>query len=169
MYSSYYTNGDAMNVGTLNNLGYVSIAPNATLNLTNQLGGITDVVQGSTFLVEGTVNDVLGGANGFANLQSIEGTLYVDNAQTTTMTPGNGTLAISNTGTLDVSHSAYDAYNYYSPTIVNVSGSVDNYGHVSTSGQDYFYSYNYTGNTPYTASVMPLGSLVRASVLLGPT
>ena len=96
------------NVGTLNNSGYVYIGAGATLNLTNQLGGITDVPAGSRFDVLGSFNDVLGGASGFANLTSIEGTVILANGQTTEHFGlrlgilGGGTLDASQGSTIEM-------------------------------------------------------------------
>ena len=46
---------DVANVGTLSNSGYVYIGTGATLNLTNQASGITDVLSGSRLQVAGNV------------------------------------------------------------------------------------------------------------------
>ena len=55
---------DVANVGTLVNDGTTTIGTGATLNLTNQPNGITDVVQGSALYVAGSLK--AGTANGLA-------------------------------------------------------------------------------------------------------
>ncbi len=94
--------GDVGNVGTLNNSGYVFIGAGATLSLTNQLGGITDVAAGSRIDVLGNFNDFLGGTSALANLSSVEGTVILANGQTTEMAD-TGRLYINQGGTLDAS------------------------------------------------------------------
>ena len=89
---------DVMNVGTLSNSGFLEVDTGATLNLTNQANGVTDVVSGSELDVYGTLK--AGSANGLAKLGSVEGSLYIANGQTFTDTPGSGTL--TNSGTLDL-------------------------------------------------------------------
>jgi fibronectin-binding autotransporter adhesin len=89
---------DVMNVATLVNNGFLEVDTGATLNLTNQPNGITDIGAGSELDVYGTIK--AGSANGLAKLGSIEGTLYIGNGQTLTDTPGSGTL--TNTGTFDL-------------------------------------------------------------------
>ena len=89
---------DVMNVGTLSNSGFLEVDTGATLNLTNQVNGVTDVVSGSELDVYGTLK--AGSANGLAKLGSVEGSLYIANGQTFTDTPGSGTL--TNSGTLDL-------------------------------------------------------------------
>ena len=64
---------DVANVGTLSNSGYVYIGTGATLNLTNQASGITDVVSGSRLQVAGTFK--AGANSALAHLNSIEGEL----------------------------------------------------------------------------------------------
>ena len=46
--------GDLVKVATLNNTGAISVATGATLNLTGQPGGVTDVVAGSSFSIAGS-------------------------------------------------------------------------------------------------------------------
>src|SRR5580704_9333830 len=89
---------DVMNVATLVNNGFLEVDTGATLNLTSQPNGVTDVVSGSELDVYGTLK--AGSANGLAKLGSVEGTLVVANGQTFTDTPGSGTL--TNSGTLDL-------------------------------------------------------------------
>jgi fibronectin-binding autotransporter adhesin len=111
---------DVMNVPTLVNAGDLTIDSGATLNLTSQPNGITDVVAGSNLVVNGTLK--AGTANGLANLGSVEGSLTVGNGQTFTDTPGTGTLTISSTGRLDLESS----------TKTTVSGNLANSGSLFT-------------------------------------
>src|SRR5271165_2022890 len=138
--STFYVDGsgDMANVGMLNNNGYTLVGPHATLNLTNQPNGITDAAAGSEFVLQGTFT--AGGNNGFANLTSIEGAVYLENGAyygintPTTITPTGGTLTISHTGSLDASYGAG----------LQINGSVDNSGILSTSRLNYLYGY-YSG------------------------
>jgi hypothetical protein len=115
---------DVMNTGTLTNNGFVRIGAGATLNLTSQPNGITDVVAGSDFDVFGSFK--AGSASAVAKLGSIEGVLDMENSQTTTVTPGSGTLTVANTGTFDLQrHST-----------VTVSGNLTNSGTVITNRQN---------------------------------
>ena len=70
--------GDVGNVRMLNNSGTVYVGQGSTLNLTNEPGGITDIVAGSTFDIAGTFYDVVNKANALANLNFIEGTLILE-------------------------------------------------------------------------------------------
>jgi gamma-glutamylcyclotransferase (GGCT)/AIG2-like uncharacterized protein YtfP len=116
-----YTNStDVMNVATLVNNGSLTIGTSATLNLTSQPNGITDIVAGSNLVVNGTLK--AGTANGLAKLGSVEGSLTVANGQTFTDTPGMGTLTISGTGHLDLDSS----------TKMTVSGNLTNSGGLFT-------------------------------------
>ena len=125
------------------NNGNVYVGPYATLNLTNQPNGITDIVAGSGFAVSGAVNNVMTGTSAFANLTSIEGYLNLGISpqfgyfNPTTITPIGGTLSISNTGNMDASFGAG----------IQVNGSVDNFGSLSTSRFSTLYGYYYGPNT----------------------
>lgn len=110
-----------VSAGTLNNSGDVYVFPGATLNLTNQPSGITDVVVGSIFLIYG--NFTAGSNSAFANLNSIEGHLLLVNGQTTNITPGGGTLTLSDSGDFSVGASS----------TVSISGNVLNNGILATS------------------------------------
>jgi len=89
---------DVITVATLVNNGNMFIGSGATLNLTNQPNGITDIVAGSSLQVNGTFT---AGSNfALAKLNSIEGSLNLSSSGTFTVTPGSGTLTISNTGSL---------------------------------------------------------------------
>jgi hypothetical protein len=109
------------NIGALVNSGTVGIA--GTLNLTGGGPGITDVVAGSTLFQSGTLNVINDGVatNGLANLQSVAGFLALRNSQTTSVTPGTGTLV--NSGTLLVTCAS----------TLSVNGNVDNTGIFETS------------------------------------
>src|SRR5580704_2061148 len=94
------TTANVMNVATLVNNGSLYINSGATLNLTNQPNGVTDVAQGSALTVYGSLN--AGTANGFAKLGSVEGALVIGTGQTFTDTPGSGTLTTSSGSGLDL-------------------------------------------------------------------
>ena len=122
---------DVMNVATLVNNGILEIDNGATLNLTAQPNGITDVVAGSQLFDYGTIK--AGSANALAQLGSIEGLLVVGNGQTTTITPTGGTLTISSVGELDLEDFIG------SPTAgtnVTISGSLTNSGQLYTNVQN---------------------------------
>ena len=110
-------------MGTLSNSGFVFIGTGATLNLTNQASGITDVVSGSRFQVAGTFK--AGANSALAHLNSIEGELDLENGQSTTATPGSGTLTVSSSGILDV-----EAFS--GATTLTISGNLNNSGIVET-------------------------------------
>ena len=89
---------DVLNAGTLTNNGEVFVGVGATLNLTNEPNGVTDVAQGSSYYIAGGFK--AGAASALAKVGSVEGVLEIENGQSTTITPGGGTL--TNTGTFDV-------------------------------------------------------------------
>lgn len=115
---------DVVNVASLSNSGSVSIGVGDTLNLTGQPNGITDVPQGSTLTVDGSLK--AGSANGLAKLSSVEGVLDLNNGQTNAVTPSGGTLTISNTGQVNLSDPLA------STTTLSITGGVNNSGVVST-------------------------------------
>ena len=84
--------GDVANIGTLSNSGAVYVGLGATLNLTDQSGGLTDVPLYASFTILGSFN--AGGNSSFVNLTSVEGAVELANGQTTNITPNAGTLAI---------------------------------------------------------------------------
>ncbi len=129
---------DVANVGTLSNSGYVYIGTGATLNLTNQASGITDVLSGSRLQVAGTFK--AGANSALANLNSIEGELDLQNAQSTTVTPGSGTLTVSGSGVLDVEGPPVGTGH----TMLTISGNLSNSGIVETNRLN---STNNTNNT----------------------
>jgi hypothetical protein len=95
---------DVVNAGTLTNNGSIQIGHGATLNLTTQINGLTDIVAGSGIDLRGSFT--AGGGSAIRNLASIEGQLFVSNGQTTAVTPGSGTLTVSSSGVLDVEASS---------------------------------------------------------------
>ncbi len=110
---------DVANVGSLSNSGTVYIGTGATLNLTNQPNGITDVAAGSALTVNGTLK--AGTANGLAKLGSIEGSLTLGNGVTTAVTPGSGTLTLSSGSALVLNNSG---------TTLSVTGTLSDGGDV---------------------------------------
>src|SRR5580704_478207 len=115
---------DVMNVATLVNNGTLQIGSGATLNLTNQPNGLTDVVAGSDLYIFGTFK--AGANNALANLGSVEGSLVLENGQTTTVTPGTGTLTISSVGQVDLELGS----------TLTVDGNLTNSGHLYTNVQN---------------------------------
>jgi hypothetical protein len=114
---------DVANVGKLVNDGFLQIGtsdnPSAcTLNLTNQPNGITDVLQGSTIILFGTLK--AGANNGLANLVSIEGTLSLVNEQSLTL--ANLTVA----GSLYIADSTLTLTNLTNSGTVNVASNTLN-------------------------------------------
>src|SRR4029077_3340160 len=104
------------------NNGAVTINNGATLNLTNQPNGITDVVAGSNLTVAGTFK--AGANNALAKLNSIEGALALDNGQSTTATPGSGTLTVSSGGSLGLEFGS----------TLSITGNLSNSGSVFNEG-----------------------------------
>jgi hypothetical protein len=89
--------GDTINLGGLNNTGYLYVGGGANMNMAS--GSVTDVVAGSTYEIYRTFT--VGGVNSFFNsLNSVQGQVYLLNGQTTNITPGSGTL--TNSGTLAI-------------------------------------------------------------------
>jgi hypothetical protein len=104
-YIGYDNTADNMKVNSLTNDGYLWIGPNATFNISGGGSGVTDVVAGSTIDLYGTFELSGNSANSaLANLNSVEGNLYIQNGQTTGMTPGSGTLTISGSGSMEVNN-----------------------------------------------------------------
>jgi fibronectin-binding autotransporter adhesin len=88
---------------TINSLtmtaGLLNIAAGGTLNLVSQPNGILDINANSGLTLGGTFE--IGGnssASGIGKLASVEGSLTLANAQTTSVTPTGGTLTVSSTG-----------------------------------------------------------------------
>jgi hypothetical protein len=119
-----YGSSDVVSVGSLTNSGTVSIATGDTLDLTNQSNGITDVPQGSTLIIDGSLK--AGTANGLAKLTTVEGTIDLNNGQTNAVTPSGGTLTISSSGSVNLSDPIATT------TTLSITGGVNNSGNVST-------------------------------------
>ncbi len=129
-----YGSSDTLNVNALSNSGTLNIGDGggsgATLNITGGGQGVTDVVAGSTINLDGNFNVINSGkaTSALANLTSIEGTLTINNGQTTTITPGGGTLTIANGGYLELSYATSGT----ATTTVSITGNVSNSGEVTT-------------------------------------
>ena len=148
------------------------VGPGATLNLTNQPNGITDVVAGSTFDLAGTFN--AGTNNGFYQLTSVEGNLILENGQTTTTTPIGGTFTVGSTGYVEVvSGTTFNingnvvvnsggifSVNDPFPTTVNITGMLTNLGgQVNVVGPTAFLNVGGIGNGGMLT--LPEGSTVN--------
>jgi hypothetical protein len=116
-----------VNTGALVNNGSVNVSKGSDLNLTNQPSGIIDVVSGSSFSINGAFT--ASGHSAFGNLISIEGSLALGDGGTTTITPGGGTLTVSDTGVLAILNSG---------TSVNIVGKLVNNGSVDVSSGSVF-------------------------------
>lgn len=116
---SFTGNGSSITAATVANNGNVTIGTGATLNLTNQPLGVTDVVAGSRWTIGG--NFAVGGVanTGFANLATVGGTVIFEDGQSQTIDP---LLTIASSGSLDVSNG----------TTLTVMADVNNSGTVST-------------------------------------
>ena len=168
------TQGDVIDVGQLNNNGSVIVRTGATLNLTNQPLGITDVVAGSFFDLFGTFN--AGSKNGFYQLTSVESTLILENGQTTTSTPIGGTFTVGSTGYVEVktgttfningnvtvNSGGIFSVNDPFPTTVNITGMLTNLGgQVNVIGPSAFLNVGGIGNGGTLS--LPEGSTVNLS------
>ena len=118
--------GTVVDAGTLVNNGHVLVGDGVTLNLTAQPGGITDVPKGSHFELYGSFNDVMGGSQGFAHLNSVKGILDLYGQTFATDTPGSGTLIISHSGSLTLANCCAAGTN------LTIAGNVDNSGDLFT-------------------------------------
>ena len=169
---SLLSSGDVANVGILVNNANVLVGNGATLNLTNQPIGITDVVAGSTFDLAGTFN--AGSNNGFYQLTGVEGNLILENGQTTTTTPIGGTFTVGSTGYVEVkSGTTFNingnvtvnsggifSVNDPFPTTVNISGMLTNIGgQVNVVGPTAFLNVGGIGNGG--TLTLPEGSTVN--------
>jgi fibronectin-binding autotransporter adhesin len=119
------TGASTITAATMGNSGHVFVGSGATLSLTSQPTGITDAVAGSQFDLWGAFT--AGGSNGFAQLNSIEGTVNLF-GQSFTDTPGSGTLAISSTGSLTAN----------ARTALTIAGNVNNSGYVDMENSSTF-------------------------------
>jgi fibronectin-binding autotransporter adhesin len=137
---------DVVNVQSLINTGTTYIGSMATLNLTNQPNGITDIVAGSELEVAGTLD--AGTANGLAHLGSIEGTLLLENGKSTTATPGGGTLTVSGSGLIEIENSK---------TALTVAGNLTNAAAVDVGSGS---ALTVVENLTNSAQVTNLGTLI---------
>ncbi|MGA3065611.1 MAG: PEP-CTERM sorting domain-containing protein [Tepidisphaeraceae bacterium] len=112
-----YGSGDVLNVNALNNQGSLSIDNGAQLNITGGGSGITDIPAGIQYYIGGGFNVVNQGVttSALAKLATVEGSLYLENAQTYNFGAltnsgfidfGDGTTAtitgdVTNSGTFD--------------------------------------------------------------------
>jgi hypothetical protein len=130
------------------------------LALTNQASGITDVVAGSTLSVIGTFSS--GANNALYKLNSLEGTLNLDNGVTSSVTPGSGTLTISSTGSLFIYNGASAG------TTLTVNGNLNNSGYLNASlysSGGFADAFTVTGGlTNQSSGVMYIGSAYNDSV-----
>src|SRR5208283_2045033 len=135
--------GDVVNVGTLVNDGNLIVNTGATLNLSN---GITDVVAGSEFTINGTFT--AGANNAFYKLSSVEGLLYLANGQVTNVTPGGGTL--TNSGNIGLTNGS----------TLSIVGNVTNSNYMYADGGAINISGNLTNSTNSSSFALGLGSKV---------
>jgi hypothetical protein len=128
----FYGSSDAVNVHALSNSGTLQIGDGAgsgaTLTISGGGQGVTDVVAGSSIEVFGSLNVKNGTTttNGLGNLTSVEGTLTLNNNQTTAVTPNGGTLTIAGGGQVNLSDGAG------ATTTLSITGGVSNSGTFST-------------------------------------
>ena len=156
---------DVDSVGTLVNNGLLNIGTGATLKLTNQPNGVTDVGAGSHIQLLGTLK--AGSNNGLVNLASIEGELQLENGQSLTLTPA--TLTLSSTGFLDI-----QANSSVTATNITNSGTVatDYYGGGTTSSLTVTGTFTnnagagfYVGANDGSTDVDSVGTLVNNGLL----
>jgi fibronectin-binding autotransporter adhesin len=123
---------DAVNVNALSNSGTIEIGDSAnsgaTLTITGGGSGVTDIAAGSAIELYGNFNVVNSGktTSALANLNSVEGTLTIENGQTTSVTPTSGTLTIAAGGAVELSHGGV------SNSTLSITGNVNNSGIFST-------------------------------------
>ena len=117
---SLNASGDSASMQTLTNTGSVTVGSGTSLNLTNQPGGITDVVAGSSYSIAGSFTAGVAN-NAFANLTSIEGSVALL-GQNDTITPNGGTLTLASGGALYADNGS----------TVTIHGAVNNAGALYT-------------------------------------
>jgi hypothetical protein len=126
--------GDVANIGALNNNFYLNVGTGATLTAGNDVVG-TDIPINVTYNIQGTLNDSVAGGP-FSNLASIEGALYLENGQTTNITPVGGTLAINgypySSYYCQYYSYAYGCLDVGNASTLNINGNVTNTGFLST-------------------------------------
>jgi fibronectin-binding autotransporter adhesin len=127
-----YSSTDKLNVNALSNSGNLQIGngagSGATLTITGGGQGVTDMVAGSTISLFGNLNVVNGGktTSALANLTTVAGYLDLMNDQSTSVTPGGGTLTIASTGYVQLSGATA------STSGLSLAGSVRNSGSFTT-------------------------------------
>ncbi len=114
--------------------GRLDVASGASLNLVNQPNGITDIPAAAGLILAGTFTTG-GSTSALAQLGSVEGLLTLANGQTTSVTPGSGTL--TNSGTVNVQQT----------TALSVAGNLTNSGAINTGS-----GVSDTGNNSLTVS-----------------
>ncbi len=114
--------------------GTLDVASGASLNLVNQPNGITDIPLGAGLILAGTFTTG-GSTSALAQLGSVEGLLTLANGQTTSVTPGGGTL--TNSGTVNLQQT----------TALSVAGNLTNSGAINTGN-----GASDTGNNSLTVS-----------------
>ena len=149
--------GTVANVYSLDNQGFTAVGPGATLNLTNQPGGIKTVVGGSTFyIIDGSFIDVVNNDSAFAQLGTIDagGSVIIQGSSIHIIdTPGtlsgdidvSGYLKVGAGATLKVLGGGWisgsGTWDIGDPltTTVNISGTLTNLGgHINVIGPDAF-------------------------------
>jgi hypothetical protein len=123
-----YGSGDVVSVNALSNSGTLDVYTGATLNITGGGQGITDIVAGSSVTLAGTLNVVNSGVStsGLGQLTTVNGELFLNNNQTTAVTPAGGTLSIGSAGSVMLSDGAATT------TTLSITGSVNNSGSFNT-------------------------------------
>ncbi len=155
---NFYIHGanDNVSVNALSNSGNLQIGTSAaigqgTLTITGGGPGITDIVAGSTLTLFGNFNVVNGGTttSALGSLNTVAGLLFLQNGQTTSITPSGGTLTIVANGQLQLSNSGP------TNTTLNINGNVN----VNDSG------YLYTGWNGGINTVSVSGTMTNSGII----
>ncbi len=125
-----YGSGDVVNINALSNSGTLTLDDGSTLTITGGGNGVTDVVAGTTYNIGGTFNVKNGSTttSALAKLNSVEGTLTLQNGVTNAVTPTSGTLTIASGGYLELS----DVTAATTTTTLSITGNVSNSGTFTT-------------------------------------
>ena len=106
---SIFGAGDVVNVGSLSNTTgalTLTVSSGGTFNITGGGPGITDIASPSSLDIGGAFNVINGqtSTSALANLTSVEGSLTLENGQTTVITPGGApaTLTFAMGSSVDV-------------------------------------------------------------------
>ncbi len=118
---------DQVSFGTMSIGGELYLQSGAVLTLTNQANGITNILPGSDWEINGIINAA--GNPPFANLQNIEGPLQLNNGEATVIAPPNGTLNINggelgSTSAMQINGNVYLGRGGLGGNDVTVSGSL---------------------------------------------